>query len=81
MSDIAYADLVLLNAALGQGDSRYHVRYKNETIACIEPPGECCQTDARRQEVLDCIRDYYRQRGSLVSFSQDGLYFSISPLP
>lgn len=42
---------------------------------------ECCQTDARRQEALDCIRDYYRQRGSLVSFSQDGLYFSISPLP
>ena len=81
MSNIAYADLVLLNAALGQGDSRYHVRYKDAATACIEPPGECCQTSARRQEALDCIRDYYRQRGSLVSFSQDGLYFSISPLP
>lgn len=81
MADIEYADLVLLNGELGQGDSRYHVRYKDGTTACLEPPGECCQTAARRQEALDCIRDYYRRKRLFPSFSEDGLYFSLSPLP
>ena len=42
---IDFADIVLLNAELKKRNTRYHVTYKDENTACIEPPGECCLTD------------------------------------
>lgn len=39
-----YGDIIVLNSELKRKNLRYHVSYKNEKTACIEPPGECCQT-------------------------------------
>lgn len=40
--DINYGDIIVLNSELKRKNLRYHVSYKNEKTACIEPPGECC---------------------------------------
>ena len=37
---IDFADIVLLNAELKKRNTRYHVTYKDENTACIEPPGD-----------------------------------------
>lgn len=55
---------------------RYHVTYKDENTACIEPPGECCLTDELKTRAMECIRDYYWQKGVRVYFFEDELYFS-----
>ena len=48
--------------------TRYHVTYKDENTACIEPPGECCLTDELKTRAMECIRDYYWQKGVRVCF-------------
>ena len=81
---IDFADIVLLNAELKKRNTRYHVTYKDENTAtykdentaCIEPPGECCLTDDLKTHAMECIRDYYRQKGVRVHFSEDELYFT-----
>ncbi len=72
---IEYADLVLLNAELKKKNTRYHVSYKNEYTACIEPPGECCMTDELKQNALNCIKEYYKKQNITVRFSKDQTYF------
>ena len=73
---IDFAAIVLLNAELKKRNTRYHVTYKDENTACIEPPGECCLTDDLKTRAMECIRDYYRQKGARVCFFEDELYFS-----
>ncbi len=46
---IEYADLVYLNRELKKRGTRYHIAYKNEDIACLEPPGECCLTEKEKR--------------------------------
>ena len=43
---------------------------------CIEPPGECCQTEELNEKTLECIQDYYKKKNITVHFTEDGLYFS-----
>ena len=74
---IEYADLVYLNRELKKRGTRYHIAYKNEDTACLEPPGECCLTEKREEDAWDCIREYYRRKHAAVRFSGDGLYFSL----
>ena len=73
---IDFADIVLLNAELKKRNTCYHVTYKDENTACIEPPGECCLTDELKTRAMECIRDYYWQKGVRVYFFEDELYFS-----
>ena len=73
---IDFADIVLLNAELKKRNTRYHVTYKDENTACIEPPGECCLTDELKTRAMECIRDYYWQKGVRVCFFEGELYFS-----
>ena len=73
---IDFADIVLINSELKKQDTRYHVTYKDENTACINPPGECCLTDDRKAAAMDCIRDYYRKKGVEVHFSENELYFT-----
>ena len=70
------ADIVLLNDELKRRDTRYHVSYKDEKTACIEPPGECCLADDRKINARKCIENYYGQKNIEVHFSEDGLYFT-----
>ena len=37
--DINYGDIIVLNSELKRNNLRYHVSYKNEKTACIEPRG------------------------------------------
>ena len=76
--DIDYQDLVLLNARLQRENLRYRVSYKDNTTACLEPPGPCCYTPERLEGTLDTIRGYYREKGVQVTFSEDGLYFTLA---
>lgn len=73
---IDYADLALLNAELKRKNTRYRVGYKNEYIAYIEPPGECCLTDDLNRKAYDCIQEYYHKKNLIVHFSKDKLYFT-----
>lgn len=75
--EIQYQDLILLNAALQEKGLRCHVRYKNNQIACIEFPGECCFTEELKTGVLACIEEFYRQKKMRVTFSEDALYFQV----
>lgn len=70
--------IVLLNAELKKKNTRYHVRYKDETTGCIEPPGECCITENRKEQTMECIREYYGRKGIEVRFSDVELYFTCS---
>ena len=65
---IEFADLVLLNDELKKLNSRYHIDYKNETTACIEPPGECCLTQDMKEQTMMCIQEYYRRQNARVIF-------------
>ena len=78
---IEFTDIVLLNAALKQKGLRWHVHYKNEQEACLEPPGECCLTEDLRQNTLQCIREYYQKKHISVRFFNDDLYFACEELP
>lgn len=73
---IDYADIVLLNDELKRRDTRYHIAYKNEQTACLEPPGECCLTNERETTARECVKEYYRKKNVSVQFSGDGLYFT-----
>ena len=77
---IEYSDIVLLNTELKRQNIRYHVRYKNEDAACIEPPGECCRTKVSEQAALQCIEEYYRKKNISVRFTDDRLYFSLAEM-
>ncbi len=77
---IDYADIVAINAELNRKNTRYHVRYRDENTACIEAPGECCITEERKRQTLECIREYYKQKQIAVQFSEDGLYYTCEPL-
>lgn len=76
--DIDYQDLVLLNARLQSENLRYRVSYKDSSTACLEPPGPCCCTPERQEGTLRAIGDYYRSKGVQVTFSEDGLYFTLT---
>lgn len=76
--EIDYQDLILLNTRLREEDIRYRVTYKNTTTACLEPPGACCCTPERQAGAYRVIRDYYQSKGVQVTFSEDGLYFTLS---
>ncbi len=73
---IEYRDIVLLNDQLQKLATRYRVSYKNDQVACIEPPGECCLTGDRKERAFACIEDYFNKKGISVVFSDDRLYFS-----
>ena len=75
---IEYSDIVLLNAELKKKNARYHVRYKDENTGCIEPPGECCITEDRKEQTMECIREFYGRKDIEVRFSDDELYFTCS---
>lgn len=57
--------------------TRYHVTYKDENTACIEPPGECCLTDELKTRAMECIRDYYWQKGVRVCFFKMNCIFRV----
>lgn len=76
--DIDYQDLILLNARLREEDTRYRVTYKDPATACLEPPGTCCCTREREEDALRVIRDYYRNKGIRVVFSENGLTFTLT---
>lgn len=78
---ISYQDLIYINAGLRAHHIRYRVRYKNETTACLEPPGECCCTPEQRRSAVELIREYYQGRGVQVAFSEDRLYFTLKREP
>lgn len=75
--EIAYKDLVLLNGTLKEQDARYHVRYKNREVACIEAPGICCQTREKEEKTRKVIEAYYQTQHRRVVFSPDFLYFRV----
>lgn len=75
--DIQYQDLIEINASLRQHHIRYRVRYKNESTACLEPPGACCCTPEQQRGAFRLIGEYYHSRGIQVIFSEDSLYFSL----
>lgn len=76
--EIEYQDLVLLNAGMKERGIRYHVRYKNRQVACLEPPGACCLTQEQTDRATAWVREYYREKGKGVVFSPDLLYFSLA---
>ena len=78
---IEFADIALLNTELKQRGLRYRLHYKNEQVACIEPPGECCLTEDMRRNTLRCIREYYESRRISVRFFDNDLYFACEDLP
>ena len=77
--EILYQDLININGSFQQQDIRYHVRYKNESTACLEPPGACCCTPELQKRAFQLIEDYYHSRGMQVIFSDDCLHFSLKP--
>lgn len=72
---INYEDLVRINAELKKKNNRFHLSYRDESTACVEPPGECCRTEQMETEARQCIEEYYRVKNIFVQFSEDGLYF------
>lgn len=59
---IAYQDIVLLNAALRARNLRYRVSWQDASIACVEPPGECCLTDDLKRKAYACIEQCFAAR-------------------
>ena len=66
--EIDFADIALLNAELKQRGLRYHIYYKDEHTACLEPPGACCLTEDLKQNTMQCIREYYEKEASFGPF-------------
>ena len=79
--EIDFADIALLNAELKQRGLRYHIYYKDEHTACLEPPGACCLTEDLKQNTMQCIREYYEKKHRLVHFFGGDLYFTCGELP
>lgn len=74
---IEFSDIVLLNAELKKHKTRYHLEYKNEQVACIEPPGECCLTEMMKTQARKCIEEYYAEKNMKVVFSDDFSCFHV----
>ena len=77
---IDYQDLILINAVLQEKGLRYRVSYKNNSVACINPPGECCQTPEQSQLTLQVIEGYYQKKNIHVVFSEYSLFFSLQAM-
>lgn len=75
---VAYEDIILLNAELKEKGLWYRAAYKDGKTVCVQPPGECCLTEEGKYKTEECIREYFGGKGKTVTFSEDGLYFSVS---
>lgn len=54
---INYEDLVRINAELKKKNNRFHLSYRDESTACVEPPGECCRTEQMETSCLALHRE------------------------
>lgn len=75
--EIAFEDLVLLNAELYRRGLRYRVSFQNDTTACIEPPGACCLTPALEEAAYSCIDAYFQKKGLRPVYTANRLKFTL----
>ena len=76
--EIAYADIVLLNDELRRKNLRYRVGLKDAQTGYVEPPSACCLSAPLESDAYACMKSYFCRRGLTVSFTADGLYFSVT---
>lgn len=76
--EIAYADIVLLNDELRRKNLRYRVGLKDAQTGYVEPPSACCLSAQLESDAYAYIESYFGRRGLTISFTADGLYFSVT---